>query len=344
SYLIYPLVRLLARRVPRAVAVLVIYAGFVLLLTLFVAYLVPPIAAQANELARAYPQLLNDVQRQLANPQQSALLRDLPPPIRSLLADNAARLGQEVGVFASKIAGQTIGILTGAIHTVVATLLVFVFAFFFITDLDRIQDAVFRIVPQARRKAAISIAMECDQVIGGFIRGQVIVAAIVGVLATVIMLLTHVKYALLLGLITGIADIIPYVGAVVGAAPAVLISLITFGWPHALLVLALFVLMYEAEGHLIAPWIVGHSVGLTPLAVLLALLIGGEAFGLIGLLLAVPAAGIIRVLLIRVFPPVPEAERVLEHARAAHAAGGDAEAVASAPAPSSRRSHKAGPG
>lgn len=317
SYLIYPLVKLLARRLPRALAVLLVYVGFLLALTVFVAYLAPPIASQAAELARTYPHFLDQIERGVSSPESSPLLRELPPQIRALLADNAGRAGQEIGVFAQHIAGQTIAILSGAVHAVVAALLVFVFSFFFITDLERIQDVCFRFVPKAQREAAIAIAVEIDQVIGGFIRGQIMVAAIVGVLATIIMLLTHVKYALLLGLVTGVADVIPYVGAVVGAAPAVLISLLTFGWPHALLVLGLFVLMYEAEGHFIAPTVVGHSVGLTPLAVLLALLIGGEVFGLIGLLLAVPAAGILRVLLVRIFPPTPEAERRLAVARSA---------------------------
>ncbi|TAM91754.1 AI-2E family transporter, partial [bacterium] len=330
SYLIYPVVKRLARRMPRAVAVLLVYAAAMLIFVLFVAYLVPPIAAQANELARAYPQILAQMQRAFAEPQNSPLLRDLPPQIRSLLAENAGRLGQEVGNAASHVAGQTIAIVTGAIHAVVATFLVFVMSFFFIADLDDIQGVFFRAVPKKRREAVISFAVECDQVIGGFIRGQVIVALVVGVLATIIMLLTHVKYALLLGLITGIADIIPYVGAVVGAAPAVLISLITFGWAHALLVLVLFVLMYEAEGHFIAPTVVGHSVGLSPLAVLVALLIGGEAFGLIGLLLAVPAAGILRIILVRFFPPTTEGERVLEAARTTHAETKQPQAVAAA--------------
>ncbi|TAM56284.1 AI-2E family transporter [bacterium] len=319
SYLIYPVVKLLARRMPRSAAVLLVYAAALLLLTLFVAYIAPVIGAQANELARAYPQILAQVQRSFSDPQSSPLLRDLPPQIRGLLAENAGRLGQEIGSASSRVAGQTITVLTGAIHAVVGSFLVLVISFFLIADLDRIQDVLFRAVPKQRREVVISFAGECDQVIGGFIRGQVIVATVVGMLATIIMLLTHVKYALLLGLITGIADVVPYVGAVAGAAPAVIISLLTFGWAHALLVLALFVLMYEAEGHFIAPTIVGHSVGLSPLAVLIALLVGGEAFGLIGLLLAVPVAGILRIVLLRLFPPSTDGARALEAARAAHA-------------------------
>lgn len=330
AYLIYPPVKLLARFMPRAVAVLLVYAGITLLLVLFVAYLVPPIAAQANELARTYPHLIQQVQRELTDPRNSRLLQEFPPQVRTLFADNATRLGQEIGTVASRIADQTIAILTGALHAVIGTVLVFVISFFFIADLDRIQSGFFRLVPRERRQAAISFAVEFDQVLGGFVRGQVLVACIVGVLATIILLLTHIKYALFLGLITCIADVIPYVGAVVGAGPAVLIALLTFGWPHALLVLILFVLMYEAEGHLIAPTVVGHSVGITPLTVLIALLIGGEAFGLIGLLLAVPAAGMMRVVFGHLFPADREGERILAEARDAHQTLQQADAVAAA--------------
>jgi predicted PurR-regulated permease PerM len=117
--------------------------------------------------------------------------------------------------------------------------------------------------------------------------------------------LLHVRFAILIGLIAGLLNVIPYVGAFAGAAPAVVIALITNGPLNTLFVIGGFVVINQLEGHLIAPNVVGPSVGLSPLAVILALLAGGELFGLLGLLVAVPIAGIIKVLYVNLVPRYP---------------------------------------
>jgi predicted PurR-regulated permease PerM len=122
----------------------------------------------------------------------------------------------------------------------------------------------------------------------------------------------HVKYALLIGVVAGIFDIIPFVGAFVGAVPAVALAFFNDGWQHALIVAIVFVLIFQAEGHFIAPRIVSESVGLSPLTVIVAILIGGELHGIGGMFLAVPIAAALRVILIHALPrsdtPVPVVE------------------------------------
>jgi predicted PurR-regulated permease PerM len=102
------------------------------------------------------------------------------------------------------------------------------------------------------------------------------------------------------GLLAVFGDLIPYVGAVLAAVPAVISAVLTNGWINALLVVAAFVLIYEAEGHLIAPNIVGKQVKLSAFVVVVALLIGAEVAGLFGMLIAVPVAGVLRVVTTRV--------------------------------------------
>ena len=148
----------------------------------------------------------------------------------------------------------------------------------------------------------MDILADIDSVIGGFVRGQLIVAAVIGVLATAALLLLHVPYAVLIGVWAGIADVIPYVGPFAGAIPAALVALFTNGWPNTVAVVIAFTIINQFEGHVLGPRIVGSTVKLTPLAVIFALLIGAHVFGFLGLLIAVPIAGIIRVLLVRLFP------------------------------------------
>jgi predicted PurR-regulated permease PerM len=149
---------------------------------------------------------------------------------------------------------------------------------------------------------------DVNAVVGGFIRGQLLVAIIVGVLITIMLTVLHVRYAFLIGVIAGLLEIIPYLGAFVGAAPAVIIALVTNGPLNAGLVVLGFIAINQIEGHVISPLVVGESVGLSPLIIILALLTGGELFGLAGLLLAVPVAGIIKVLLVNLLPRYARAD------------------------------------
>jgi predicted PurR-regulated permease PerM len=125
----------------------------------------------------------------------------------------------------------------------------------------------------------------------------------VGVLITIVMAILRVPYPYLLGLIAAVGDLIPYVGAILAFIPAFISSALTNGWINALLVTLAFVAIFQAEGHLIAPNIVSRTVKLSPFVVIIALLIGGELGGLVGLLVAVPIAGVLRVIAVRVFRP-----------------------------------------
>jgi len=116
---------------------------------------------------------------------------------------------------------------------------------------------------------------------------------------TIALLILRVPYAFLLGLIAAIGDLVPYVGAVLTFIPAVAIALINNGWLNGVIVAAVFIGIYELEGHVIAPAIVSRQVKLTPLMVLLAVLIGAELGGIVGMLVAVPIAGVLRVLIVR---------------------------------------------
>jgi len=154
--------------------------------------------------------------------------------------------------------------------------------------------------PRSRRKV-VAILHDVDQVIGGFIRGQIIVAAVIGILAIAALMLLHVRYAVIIGAWAGIMDVIPYIGPFAGAIPAVIVALIFNGAGSALGVIVAFTVINQLEGHLLAPRIVSTTVKITPLGVIFALLICGKIFGLVGLVVAVPLAGIVRVILTHAF-------------------------------------------
>ena len=156
-------------------------------------------------------------------------------------------------------------------------------------------------MPSARAKT-LAIINDLDAVLGGFIRGQLLVGAVIGTAITIMLLLTHVKYAVLIGVAAGVLDIIPYVGAVVAFVPATSIAYFSDGWQHALLVALLFVAIFQAEGHFISPRIISQSVGLTPLLVIIAVLMGSELGGVGGMFIAVPIAAALRILILHAKP------------------------------------------
>jgi predicted PurR-regulated permease PerM len=120
---------------------------------------------------------------------------------------------------------------------------------------------------------------------------------------------THVPYALLIGIAAGILNFIPYAGAVVGFVPSVILALAYNGPGNALLVAVLFAVIQQIDGNFVAPRVLKENVGLSPLYIILAILIGSELFGLVGTFLAVPVAAMLRVLLEQLLPkPAPPSE------------------------------------
>lgn len=302
AYAIFPAVRLLSKRMPRAFAVIVVYVAALGAIGFTIAYLAPTIANEAVDLSRRLPATLHTIERQAAHPGTSPLLNRFPPEIRTLVVENAARAGAIVSTFAERLGLQAFGMLRGTATLAIDTVLMLTVAFFFITDVERIRATALRLVPRHARQAAAGFIDEVDGVLSGFVRGQVLLALIIGVAVTLILLSTGVPYAVLLGVLSGLATIVPIVGEFIGGIPTCLVTLVTVGPVKALIVLALFILVFEVQGRILAPIIVGKSVGVSPLVIFIAILLGAEAFGILGMVLAVPIAGILRVALDRFAP------------------------------------------
>jgi predicted PurR-regulated permease PerM len=185
------------------------------------------------------------------------------------------------------------------ISSLVTLVLIPVLTFYFMKDGDQISAAIQKMVPPASRSWIFPLFRQIDHVLAGFIRGQLIVAVIVGILSGTALLILGIDFAFILGIIVGITNIIPLLGPFIGAVPAVLMALLTSPL-KTLWVVAAFVAIQQIESSIISPRIVGHRVGLHPTLMILSLLVGGALWGLVGLIIAVPLAGIIRVLLLAV--------------------------------------------
>ena len=300
GYMIFPPVHLLNRRMPRALAVLVVYVVVLCLIAVAVAYLAPIVARQALELSRTFPAMLQSLERQAADPTSSSLLKHLPPEIRTFVLANLARAGAIIGAFAAGLGLGALSILRGTVTFAVDVLLTLTLTFFFVTDVERIRAGFMRLVPKTARSEVTGFIDEADSVIAGFVRGQVILALIIGIASTLILVVMRVPYALLLGVVAGIASLIPILGEFIGGIPMFVVALVAAGPIRALIVLGLFILVFEAQGRVLAPIIVGKSVGVSALVIFIAIVVGAETLGILGMVLAVPVAGILRIALDRI--------------------------------------------
>ena len=299
AYLIYPAVQRLRWRMPLVPAILIVYAVILAALALVGFFIVPRISEDVGMLVQHYPALVARLHSLVYDPNDPLTSR-LPGVVQAEIAKAPTELANWVTTRGAESFGHLIVVLAGTFAAVAVFIVVPLITAYLLLDLEQLKRGLGTIVPAQRWQATLAFLADVDQVIGSFIRGQLIVAISVGVLITVALLLLRVPYAFLFGLIAAVGDLIPYVGAVLAFLPAFLSAVLTNGWINGLVVAAAFVVIFEAEGHLIAPNVVGRQVRLSAFVVLLSILIGAELGGIFGMLVAVPIAGVLRVVALRV--------------------------------------------
>jgi len=220
-----------------------------------------------------------------------------------------AQFGNIVQTYGFDAAQKTLAVVLSAFSLIAALIIVPVLAAYMLLDADNVKRHVLGLLPAKHHAKTERLIDDLDNVVGGFIRGQLIDGAIVGAMIFVMLLITRTPYALLIGVSAAILNFIPYAGAVVGFVPSVLLALFTNGPVSALIVAGLFAVIQQIDGNFVAPKVLKDNVGLSPLYIILSILIGSELFGLIGTFLSVPVAAMLRVLREHFLPaPVSKAE------------------------------------
>ncbi|MBC5823812.1 MAG: AI-2E family transporter [Candidatus Eremiobacteraeota bacterium] len=296
AYLIYPAVNRLQRLgLARWLAIALLYLALAVILGGGLTFAGPTIYAEAQTLTHDLPNIIARTRATIIGANASVLAA-IPLGARTTAANLLDQFIHQLQGAAGGMAGRALQIALSVVTAITGLIIVPILAFYILLDSDRLREMAVGLFPGRLRSRTLSVLHDIDVVVGGFIRGQIIVGAVVAVLITILLLILHVKYALLIGLFAGVVDIIPYVGAFAGAIPAVIIAFVTHGPGTAALTVLGFAAVYEIEGHLVAPAVVGNKVGLSPLIVIIAILIGAEIGGIAGMFVSVPVAGIIRVL------------------------------------------------
>jgi predicted PurR-regulated permease PerM len=311
AYIQHPLVtRLEKRRISRLAGTLLLALPAVVVICLVLFLGIPALSAQIAEFIRGTPQLLQTATVRLEQWQAQLQSRDLPwldeqallERMRSIQPEAVmAWMQQRQTAIAQGVWNGLLGVGKGV--GAVLSLLGYVFltpilTFYLLRDWPNIQARMRELVPGPYRDRVVSFASEYDRLLARYLRGQVLAAAIVGVLTWLGFLIAGFPYALLLGVVAGVFNIIPYMGLVASLIPALIIAIFSANPLVALLKIAVvFAVVQALDSSVIGPRVVGEAVGLHPVWVLLALAISGYFFGFVGLLIAVPLAVLVKLLL-----------------------------------------------
>ncbi|MDI7247770.1 MAG: AI-2E family transporter [Bacillota bacterium] len=292
SYLMNPLVTYLEKRgAPRSAGTLVVYVGFTLFIALAGVYLFPRLFSQLEMLAEVIPEQAQQIQARLLAFYARFNRFNIPEPIRGAVDDGIRRTEAALADFVRR----TVSAIPGLLPRMTMLILVPVLAFYFTMDFPELKMWLLSWIPSRWRSEVVGLLIEMDHALGSFIRGQLLVSAVVGVLIFAGLSIIGIDFALVIGIVAGLFNVIPYFGPVIGAIPAVILAFLKSPM-LVIYVIVLFVLVNQFESAVVGPNILGEQVGLHPVAVIFAILAGGHLFGIVGILLAVPVAAIVKVI------------------------------------------------
>lgn len=323
AYIIDPIVNYLERKgVKRQFGVIIVYISVILIFGILIVSVIPKTINEISNLLTSLPAMVDTLIREVnnfvsnvfakfnielpenfinvykeTNPKVNGdvetpqIVSDILDSIKATINDLIVKAQGSLMGSLSNVLSKLYGFLTSAFRLV----LIIIFSFYFSVDKDRFMHRVKKAIPNKYRNDISYLTSNIDTALQQFIRGRMLMAIFVGLLTMAYLLVLRVDFAIIIGLITCVADIIPYIGPFLGCAPAVLFAFMDSPM-KALWVLILFVIVQWVENNILAPKLIGDSTGLNPLVILISIIIGGGIFGVWGMVISVPLTSIIFIL------------------------------------------------
>jgi predicted PurR-regulated permease PerM len=299
AYLLDPVVQGLERlRLPRGAACILVLLGVVGIITALMLVIYPAVSVELETLISEIPHYLATLQEWLT-PLIKRVSQMDPARISGLLQEILQRfegLPLQILRTLSGLVVSTLATLGGILSLALNVFVIPVATFYFLRDFSRMREAFPTFLPVSYRQWVMAKLAEIDRLLSSFVHGQLMVALILMVLYSIGLTIVGTPSSFMFGILTGTANIVPFMGLIVGFLPATLLTFLRYyDWQHPVGVVAVFAAVQLIEGNLVTPKIVGERLGLHPVVVLLAVLVGGEIFGFLGILLAVPTTAVIKV-------------------------------------------------
>jgi predicted PurR-regulated permease PerM len=297
-FLLNPIVNYLQRnKVPRLVAILIIYVVFTGLLVLAIGNLVPSITKQFTALANELPRYANKTLVFFDEMAQTSEFRWVIDEQNDLLETAEQKLLKFANTLPDKITVSITNILSVIANIAIILVTVPFLLFYMFKDGHKFPNALARFLPQAYREEGLTVLKETGETLSAYIQGQVTVALAVGILAFIGYLIIDLPFALVMALVVAVTNIIPYVGPILGGTPAVFVAL--FDSPtKALLVLLVIVVAQQIEGNVLSPLILGKSLDTHPATIIILLLAAGNLAGVLGMVLAIPTYAVVKTVIL----------------------------------------------
>ncbi|MDH5600158.1 MAG: AI-2E family transporter [Gammaproteobacteria bacterium] len=298
AYIADPLVDKLETKMPRTLAVSIVFLTLSVIALLLLLIVLPLVEQQVVILAEKLPLYIDRAQYFLFPFLKERFGIDLSLIDMNMLKQSLAEYWKAAGGIAANIVGSISRsglILAGWIANF---LLMLVVTFYLLRDWDVLVAKVHALIPRKNEKNIVTIVKESDEVLGAFFRGQMLVMIVLSAVYTVGLMLVGIDTALLIGVLSGMVSFVPYLGFIVGIVVASIAALMQFQDIVPVFYVAIvFMVGQMLEGMLLTPMLVGDKIGLHPVAVIFAVLAGGQLFGFVGILLALPLAAVIAVVL-----------------------------------------------
>jgi len=287
---LYPPVDWVQRRVlrRRSLATLLVFLVVLIAIGALLSAFAVPLAQEGTQLAGQLPVLINDA-RAGRGPVGRLLERTNAV---ELVQNNEARIRE----YATGLGTPALYVLRGASTAIVATVTIFVLAYLAVLEGPKVVTGTLALLPPQRAKRIQRVTHDCAKTVTGYISGNLLISAICGTLTYAVLKISGVPFAGLIAVFVAIADLIPLVGATLGAVVAATAGFI-HSVPAGIAVIVFFVVYQQLENHLLQPIVYGRTVQLSPLAILVSVLIGAEVAGVIGALGAIPVAGTVQIII-----------------------------------------------
>lgn len=302
AYAFDPVVLFLERRrVRRAMAIWFVIIVIAAILVLFLLVVIPIIQEETTRALEQLPRYLEHVRTDFLPYLEQRFGIQIPKTYEEISAAILPRLREEAPNIFRPVTAILLSFFSNTAYVLaaIANLIVIPFAFYyFLKDFEALKAKVWESIPPRHRPEVSRWLSELDRSLAGFIRGQLLVVFFLAILYGIGLTLIGVDLAFVLGIIGAFGEIVPYVGFIVGLSLSVLVSFLQYqDFLHPFYVVLLFAAVQSVQGLVIAPLVMGQQVGLHPLVVIAAVYIGGDLFGFVGILLAVPGAAVVVVLL-----------------------------------------------
>lgn len=277
-----PVVDSWSKRINRLAAIALIYILIVAVLSLVGIIVIPPFVTQLQDLSHTLPSYAEKIIPALGN------MRELV----NLSQQGLSEVAQHISRLTTGFFSATLGFFSG----IIALVTIIVLSFYLLIEEHGAKKFILNYLPLENREQVVLIVQKIGQKMGGWLRGQLMLACIIGIVDWIGLSLLGVDFALTLGVWAGVTELIPYVGPVIGAIPGIILAF-TISPLIGILALALYIVVQQIEANILVPKIMQRAVGLSPVIIILALLIGAKVSGLIGIIIAIPAAAAISVII-----------------------------------------------